>query len=99
MSSHSTNPRRKPKVSQAILTQAQAAGLMPLDYMLSVMNDPTADPGRRDRMAIAAAQYCHPRAADYRKSKKHHEAEVARKAGAGTEWGSDLEYSDGRPRQ
>jgi hypothetical protein len=48
---------------------------------------------------IAAAQYCHPRAADYRKGKKDHEAEVAKEAGAGTEWDSDLEYSDGRLRQ
>jgi hypothetical protein len=92
--------KRSPKPSEAIMTGARAAGILPLDYMLSVMNDPAADASRRDRMAIAAAQYCHQRAADTRRSKKHHEAEAAKKAGGkGTGWGGDLEYSDGRPRQ
>lgn len=31
----------------------------PLTYMLRVMNDPSADEGRRDRMATAAAPYVH----------------------------------------
>lgn len=31
---------------------------MPLDYMLSVIRDPTADPKRRDKFAKAAAPYC-----------------------------------------
>lgn len=35
--------------------------ISPLEYMLEVMRDPTADKERRDRMAIAAAPYCHPR--------------------------------------
>ena len=34
---------------------------MPLDYMLSVMRDSTADAKRRDAMAIAAAPYLHPK--------------------------------------
>jgi phage terminase small subunit len=33
----------------------------PLDYMLRVINDPTLDGGRRDRMAVAAAPYVHAR--------------------------------------
>jgi phage terminase small subunit len=101
MPSRPAKRQRKPlpKPPQAILTEAQRAGLMPLDYMLAVVRDPDADAGRRDRMAIAAAQYCHPRAADYRKGKKDHEAETAEKAGVGTPWDSDLEYSDGRLRQ
>jgi hypothetical protein len=37
--------------------------MSPLEYMLSVMNDPGADPARRDRMAIAAAPFAHQRAA------------------------------------
>lgn len=37
---------------------------LPLAYMLQVMNDPEADIVRRDRMAQAAAPYCHPRKAD-----------------------------------
>src|SRR5215831_115582 len=36
----------------------------PLEYMLAVMQDPTADALRRDRMAIAAAPYVHPRAGE-----------------------------------
>ncbi len=38
---------------------AQATGILPLDYMLSVMRDPAADQKRRDTMAIAAAPYLH----------------------------------------
>jgi hypothetical protein len=55
------------------------------------MNDPAADAGRRDRMAIAAAQYCHQRAADTRVPKKARQAAEAKKAGAGTQWAGDLD--------
>jgi hypothetical protein len=34
---------------------------MPLQHMLDVMDDPKASQDRRDRMAIAAAPYLHPR--------------------------------------
>jgi hypothetical protein len=40
---------------------AAATGILPLDYMLSVMRDPAADHKRRDAMAMAAAPYLHPR--------------------------------------
>jgi hypothetical protein len=40
---------------------AEATGILPLDYMLSVMRDSTADAKRRDAMAIAAAPYLHPK--------------------------------------
>jgi hypothetical protein len=40
---------------------AAATGILPLDHMLSVMRDLTADPKRRDAMAMAAAPYLHPR--------------------------------------
>jgi hypothetical protein len=36
---------------------AQATGVLPLDYMLSVMRNGQADPKRRDAMAMAAAPY------------------------------------------
>ena len=36
-------------------TAAEAAGVLPLDYMLSVMRDAKAEPKRRDAMAMAAA--------------------------------------------
>jgi hypothetical protein len=42
-------------------TTAEATGIMPLDYMLSVMRDANADPKRRDAMAMAAAPYLHPK--------------------------------------
>ena len=38
---------------------AKATGILPLDYMLSVMRDSDADQKRRDGMAIAAAPYLH----------------------------------------
>jgi hypothetical protein len=40
---------------------AEATGILPLDYMLSVMRDSNADAKRRDAMAMAAAPYLHPR--------------------------------------
>jgi hypothetical protein len=40
---------------------AEATGILPLDYMLSVMRDPNADDKRRDAMAMAAAPYLHPK--------------------------------------
>jgi hypothetical protein len=55
--------------------------------MLGVINDPAADPERRDRLAICAAQYCHPKAGD--QGKKEAEAAAAERAGGG-EWADDL---------
>src|SRR5262245_58863170 len=40
---------------------ATATGILPVDYMLSVMRDPSADVKRRDAMAMAAAPYLHPK--------------------------------------
>jgi hypothetical protein len=40
---------------------AEATGIMPVPYMLSVMRDPSADHRRRDAMAMAAAPYLHAR--------------------------------------
>lgn len=67
------------------------AGLMPLDYLLSVVRDTNADPLRRDRLAIAVAPYCHPKVADSRVGKKDLAEQAAGKAGQGTEWGDDLQ--------
>jgi hypothetical protein len=49
--------RRTREVADA----AAAEGVTPLDYMLTVMRDPTADVQRRDEMAALAAPYVHPR--------------------------------------
>jgi hypothetical protein len=46
--------------SQAAIEKA-AERTMPLDYMLAVMHDESADKDRRDRMAAAAAPYLHAR--------------------------------------
>jgi hypothetical protein len=40
---------------------AEATGILPLDYMLTVMRDPKVESKRRDAMAIAAAPYLHPK--------------------------------------
>lgn len=53
----------------------------PLAYMLQVMNDPEADPGRRDRMAVAAAPYMHPKVGEG--GKKEQRSAAAKTAGAG----------------
>jgi len=41
--------------------EAIAAGRTPLEHLLSVMNDPLADPVRRDEWARAAAPFVHPK--------------------------------------
>ena len=55
--------------------------LLPLDYMLKVMNDPKEDKNRRDRMAQACAPYIHPRAGE--SGKKEEKESKAKTAGAG----------------
>jgi hypothetical protein len=40
---------------------AKATGILPLDYMLTVMRDPVVDHKRRDAMAMAAAPNLHPK--------------------------------------
>jgi hypothetical protein len=85
-------PPRKPKnPPKDIVQEAYAAKMQPLEYMLAVMNDPAADVTRRDRMAIAAASFCHPRFYDTRIGKKERETQAASVAGAGTDWADDLE--------
>ncbi len=49
--------------------------------MLAVMSDPNADPLRRDKMAIAAAPFMHPRVADARYGKKDAERDRAEAVG------------------
>ena len=49
--------------SQIIADEASLAGLTPIEYMLSIVRDPTASDQRRDAMAVASAAYCHPRLA------------------------------------
>ena len=51
------------KASAARQAKVAATGITPLDYMLKVMRNNKADPGRRDEMAKAAAPYVHPKLA------------------------------------
>jgi len=67
----------------------------PLDYMLYVMNDPSADVARRDRMAIAAAPFVHARADEAPLGKKAKAQAAAEAAGLGNHWGDDLRWSGG----
>ncbi len=68
------------------MTAPAPGRISPLDYMLSVMNDPGVDDARRDRMAIAAAPYVHVRAADAKPGKKEAAEEAALTAERGTSW-------------
>lgn len=47
------------KRTAARKAEIAAGGEMPLDYMLRVMRDPSAEYARRDDMAKAAAKFCH----------------------------------------
>jgi hypothetical protein len=77
-------PRNRPPLSQPVVDVGD--GLAPLQYMLKVVRDPNADPLRRDRMAVAAAPYCHPKISDQRVTKKEARAAAAKKATVNTEW-------------
>jgi hypothetical protein len=67
--------------------------------MLDVMHDESAAPSRRDRLAIACAQYIHQRAVDTRVPKKDVKQAAAKDAGVGTHWAEDLEQADADFRQ
>lgn len=56
--------------------------LLPLDFMLRLMNNPSTDMEMKARMAIAAAPFCHPRAGEG-KGKKDEKEEKAKAAGSG----------------
>ncbi len=49
------------RLKKAVQIAATKAGITPLEYMLKVMRNTKADWDRRDRMAIAAAPFMHPR--------------------------------------
>jgi hypothetical protein len=70
-------------------------GADPLSYMLSVMRDVSVTPLRRDKMAIAAAPFCHAKAVEV--GKKQAAEENARTSHLGTRWQHLLERDDGYP--
>jgi len=81
------------RVAPDILQAAKKSGMSPLDYMLAVMRSEDADPSRRDRMAVAAAPFCHPRISDNRFGKKDQAKIDATTAGRDS-WSGDLAYDD-----
>ena len=91
-------PRRRgrPPKTGEIFDEAQLKGMLPLDYMLAVIRNPNATQLRRDKMAIAAAPYCHARLMPDLpvKGKKDQRAEDAETAGVGTPWAADLEFEN-----
>lgn len=66
-----------------VAAEAKVANKTPLDYMLTVMNDASIDAARRDRMAVAAAPFMHPRKEPVGQGKKESTAEQAKKAAGG----------------
>ena len=77
-----TRKSKKESIPVKSSTDEQKEQALPLDYMLSVMNDPEAETERRDRMAVSAAPYIHARKGEG-KGKKEEKDEKAKAAGAG----------------
>ena len=78
-----TPKKKQSGIPEDILAEAAAEKMTPLNYMLKVMMDTEADPARRDRMAVSAAPYCHPRKGEAGTGKKDEQLDRARVAGAG----------------
>lgn len=79
-------PRKSPPAAvpaEAAPAQEGDGAETPLDYMLRVMRDPRTDAARRDRMAMAAAPFLHPRREAAGAGKKEAAADAAKKAAAG----------------
>lgn len=72
-----------PEVPGDVVAEAAEADMDPLTYMLTVMRDRGADPIRRDRMAIAAAPFVHPRKEPVGQGKKEAVADAAKAAASG----------------
>jgi hypothetical protein len=84
-----TPAKKKGEIPPDIVAEAKAENLTPLDYMLRVMNSPDEPKERRDRMAVAAAPFCHARKGEGT-GKKDEKNEAARRAGTG-------KFAAGRP--
>lgn len=75
-------PRKSMDIPADIAADAAAENLTPLEYMLRVMNNPESGKERRDRMAVAAAPFIHPRKGEGA-GKKEEKDNAAKKAGSG----------------
>jgi hypothetical protein len=96
-----TSPRKeqieRARAQARLIVEAdiQPGKMLPLDYLLMVINDPNADSDRKDRLAIAACPFCHPRLIEPQKiGKKDRQDEAAESAGKGTPWSSDLDFDN-----
>ncbi|MEN6358493.1 MAG: hypothetical protein ABFD63_04140 [Smithella sp.] len=70
-------------IPEDVKKEAKADNLDPLTYMLKIMNSPDVkDDARKDRMAIAAAPFCHPRKGEGA-GKKDEKDGKAKEAGSG----------------
>ena len=83
-------PRKQAGPPAAAAPAVKSGQMTPLEYMLGVINDPSADESRRDRMAQAAAPYVHPKAEAAEGGKKAQREAAARVAERGTDWESLL---------
>ena len=92
MAQHPGNPQPKPRprLPADVVTAAELQGITPLEYMLQVMRNPKTSARRRDRMAVTAARYLHPRPGDV--GKKHQQDEAADNAGIDSQWCEDLAF-------
>jgi hypothetical protein len=62
--------------------------VLPLDYMLKVLNDPDTSPDRKDRMAALAAPFCHGRVEPIKANKKDEKAKKASDVAGGNRFGA-----------
>ncbi|MFZ2631443.1 MAG: hypothetical protein WA081_04785 [Desulfosalsimonadaceae bacterium] len=74
--------RKHSETINDVQREAAAENMTPLEYMLKIMCDPSADPDRRDKMAYWAAPYVHPRGVE-KKGKKAELKEKAEKVSSG----------------
>lgn len=87
----------KNRIPDEIEDEAASFGMTPLEYMLAVMRDERVDKARRDRMAAAAAPFCHARPTDRAPGKKERATQAAKTAGRDSEWGDDLRPEKPKP--
>lgn len=72
--------RRRPRESAKVIPldirrAARKLNQTPLEYALGVMDDPGADPARRDRMCAVAMPFVHPKATEPPGKKKRADAQ------------------------
>lgn len=73
-----------PVSADAVLADDQVS---PLEFLLNMVNDPSASPADRFRAAVAAAPYVHARAEAAVAGKKEQRKETAQKASDGGKFG------------